>query len=310
MKLIKIVFVITGIVVLVLFNNVAQSATLKAGKKVFLTKEGDGPWDLKVLRRPDNTVAGWPNGEAVDNNGNIYINDTFGNRILVFTPEGKPWKIITHKDLYHPLDISVDEDNTIFVNSVIRGKGEDIQYIISFDGRKWNFKTLGKVQSIVANVINKEIPFYDISEFPHNEYGVRYVISPVPTDKPILLFNKNNKYIKSVPSSYFDKKGRYYTYSMERKKRVIVDEDGNILGEFNSGGSRKLKYRGWIYFVEKLNGKWSLLRRYGEDGTVEHEIKVDATGKLLISPDNKFVFLRKGNSFKGIWITRLTYHED
>ena len=123
----RIILVMGVLIASLALNNAAQSAILKAGEKILLFKEGDGLWDVKAFKGGE--VAA---GKAVDNDGCLYVSDTFGNRILVFTAEEEPWRVITIKGLRHPAHMEIDENDNLFVNGITNdGRANRIQYIVS-----------------------------------------------------------------------------------------------------------------------------------------------------------------------------------
>jgi hypothetical protein len=74
-----------------------------------------------------------------------------------------------------------------------------------------------------------------------------------------------------------------------------------------------VKFRGWIYVIEESEGKQSLLRRYGENGLIEHEIRLvgaEIEGPLLISPNSEHFLLLTMGADEIAMIMRLTYQED
>ena len=299
----KIILVIGGLVLLFSLNNMAQCATLSAGEKIHLCRAGDGQWDVKIKKYEI------PRGITVDNDGHIYVCDTLSDRILVFTAQGQPWQVIRNEYLSCPSDIKVSENNALFITGGVRGKGESTQFTVSYDGKSWIFRRLGKAEVVVAGV-EKDSRYGEI--LPFGKDGLRYLVSTVPINVPLQLVDENNHYVKLVPSVFFDQKGRYYKSIPGKGAFGIYSESGKLLGKFTAGGPRLLKFRGWVYVIERLKGKQSVLRRYGENGSVEHEITVDAEilATPLISPNSEYFFLIRERYPGGIWIKRLTYHED
>lgn len=311
MKLKEIILVIGVIVGLLFLNNVAQCATLTAEEKVYLCKDGDGPWDLKLSRDSNGQVYGIPpRVNAVDNDGHVYICDVLRDRILVFTAEGKPWKVIKNENLHRPHRIKMGENNTLFVNGVIKGKGKSIQFIVSYDGKSWIFRQLEKADIAIAGVKKYSQQYGQV--LPYGKDGLRYLEGTGGEGVPLQLVDENNNYVKSVPSIFFDQKGRYYKPIIGHSVFGIYNESAELLGKFTAGGPQLLKFRGWVYVIEQLDEKRSVLRRYGENGSVEHEITMDCKmpAKPLISPNSQYIFLKTNLWPDGIWITRLTYHED
>jgi len=303
---------------LLVVNNVAHCATLTAGTKIQLCKSGDGPWDRKVRQASDGTVYWEPTGIAVDNDGRIYVCDTFRDRILVFTPEGEPWRVIESEQLYHPRSIKVSEDNTLLVTAVVRGKAERIQFVVSYEGEDWDFQALEKVEALGDRELDKIMADRGLVA-PFGKDGLRYLVTTGLAGRNLQLVDKDGRHVKSVPSKFFDQKGRYYKSVKDETVRIelgeaafgIFDESGNLLGKFTARGPRLVKFRGWIYVIEPFEGKRSLLRRYGEDGSVEHEIRLlnaEIVAMPLISPNSEHFLLTLSRG--GVLITRLTYQED
>ena len=303
-------------------NNVAHCATLTAGTAIQLYERGDGPWDRKVLTGDDGSVWGMPTGIAVDNDGRIYICDTFRDRILVFTPEGQPWKVIEGEQLYHPLNIEPCEHDTMLVNAVVRGKGEDIQFVVSYNGNSWQLEPVEKAEPVGYEELREMGVTSQLGLVaPFGKDGLRYLVWTSACDRDLQLVDKNGQYVKSVPSKFFDQKGRYYKHVKDETARIelgesaygIFDESGNLLGKFTARGSRLVKFRDWIYVIERSEEKWSLLRRYGPSGSVEHEIKLvgaELPGRPLISRNSQHVFLFTMGADEIAMVTRLTYQED
>jgi hypothetical protein len=319
----KNVLLVIVVVGLLLVNNVARCATLTAGSKVQLCKSGDGTWDRKVVWRDDGSIAGMPDGEAVDNDGRIYVSDTFRNRILVFTPEGQPWKVIESEQLDHPSDISVCEDNTLLITAVVRERGEAVQFLVSYDGEEWHFQRLEKVEPLGGRSELEKMILRErgLLVAPFGRDGLMYLTRTGLSGRDLQLVDKEGRRVKQVPSEFFDQKGRYYKYAKDEAARIelgecpfgIFNESGKLLGTFVARGARLLKFRGWVYVIEQSEGRQSLLRRYGEDGSVEHEIRLvgaEIIGTPLISPNSEHFLLETMGTDEIMMIMRCTYRED
>jgi len=325
-KNLLLVIVVVG---LLLENNVAHSASLTAGTKTQLYKCGDGPWDMKVLRRDDGGTAKMPEGKAVDNDGRIYVCDTYRNRILVFTPEGQPWKVIESEQLDRPCDIRVSEDNTLLITAGIKPEQQGqfpgqskVQFVVSYDGEGWHFQRLEKVEPLgepseLERAVRRERGLLA----PFGRDGLRYLTITGFAGRDLELVDKDGRHVKSVPSEFFDQKGRYYKWIKDEAARIelgecpfgMFDESGKLLGKFVARGAILVKFRGWIYVIEESEGKQSLLRRYGENGLIEHEIRLvgaEIEGPLLISPNSEHFLLLTMGADEIAMIMRLTYQED
>jgi len=323
MKITKGLLSVAVVVALLLAGNAGHCATLTAGTKIQLCKSGDGPWDRGLERAPDGSALWVPRGLAVDNDGRIYVPDPLRDRIFVFAPEGQPWKVIESEQFYEPSDVKVSEDNTLLVTAWVKEKGEPVQLVASYNGTDWQFE-LVKSAEPVGHEYEEFARMYRIHDIgrvvPFGKDGLRYLGWTARWDRDLQLVDKDGRHVKSVPGKFFDQKGRYYKRVKNETARVelgenafaIVDESGNLLGKFTARGNLLLKFKGWIYVMDHSENKWSLLRRYGEDGSVEHEIRLvndEILGLPLISPNGEHFFLAWSGT-DGVSVTRLTYRED
>ncbi len=302
-----------------------ERATLTAGPRIFLAEEGSGLWDLVVRRGTQGDGEG-PSGKAVDNDGYIYVCDTFGNKILVFTKDGQRHQVLTTEELYHPIKIIADEDRVLHVDAVIAGRGEDIQYTVTRAADGWAFSEKQKAE-LVPDAAQPDIALSMTAPFGRD--GLKYLTATAGYKYQLQLVDKDNNFVKFVPCKMYDKNGRYYKsrYDKNLGKGVItvLDESGTVLGEFEEereGAGPPVRYRGWVYFrLFKEGGRLCFLRRYSEDGTVEHEIELLGLEEervllgppLMISPNGKYCFHYDGGGKPGLlqlWVQRMTYREE
>lgn len=84
------------------------SATASAGTIVFresepmvLMTEGDGPFDMTVRAKGGDEGALLPDGAAVDDEGNIYLADSYGARVFVYDRTGRLFGVIQDRRRMH-----------------------------------------------------------------------------------------------------------------------------------------------------------------------------------------------------------------
>jgi len=312
-----------------LSSHAAGRATLTAGPRMVLAEEGTGPWNLTIHRGEDSMgrlqIGGRPWGYAVDNDGYIYICDTFGNKILVFTKDGEPHQVLTTEELCHPLEIIVDDDGVLHVDAVTKDKGEYIQYTVTREAQGWTFREKPKAE-LAPGVLHSDLRIGHTAPFGRD--GLRYLLATSGYKWQLQLVDRNNNFVKLVPCKWHDQKGRFYKYrydkNLERHVMTVLDESGTVLGEFvrEEGGGLPIRYRDWVYYRHQKDGKVCLLRRYSEDGTIEHEIEVVGLEEriarreptLLISPNSEYCFQHELDSTTGdkaglrqVWVQRMTY---
>ena len=309
-----------------LSSHAAERATLTAGPRILLAEEGSGLWALTVRRDPQGGGLGPSGGVAVDSDGYIYVPDTFGNKILVFTKDGQRHQVLTTEELYHPIKIIVDEDGVLHVDAGIKNKGEYTQYTVTRHKDRWAFSQKQKAE-LAPGAGQPDMALSMTAPFGRD--GLKYLTATTGYRYKLQLVDKDNNFVKFVPCRWHDQKGRYYKhrYDVELDKNVVsvLDESGKLLGEIVKGEddilSEPVMYRGWVYFVEKKDGKCCLLRRYAQDGTLEHEIELVGLEEerahlgplLVISPNSEYCFVRDagGNpGFLQLWIQRMTYREE
>ena len=278
--------------------STASDPALVPGEWVTLCREGTGEWDVTVKRGMDNEyeiVYGFPDvprGMCVDNDGVIWVCDTFGNKILRFNSDLKRLDIITHPDLYHPKAIRVDENNVVLLTSVVRGKGEEAYSEIDASEAGWDLEPVSN-DPVVAD----DGETYSGEPAPFGKDGLRYLCATDRTDISLVLVDAEGRYVKSVPSRFYDRQGRYYRFTGKAKNEggfpvMVYDESGKTLGQIDVPSSPYVKLDGWVYFRDLEDPQGPSLKRYAADGSVEDTIAWDTHEEfeaLQVSPNGKHI---------------------
>jgi len=292
----------------------AERAKLVAGPKIFLAERGTGLWDYTAYVNPEGEGYG-PGPMVVDNNGYIYLPDTFGGAILVFTHTGERYDVITYEGLRHPVCRGFDDNNILHVECVTKGTAELVQYTIAKDGKGWEIREKPKVEPVPGSSYSEAAVGMTS---PFGRDGLRYLRAS--DGYRLQLFDEDGNFVKFVPSLYYDQKGRYYKkgYSSQIDKFfvIVLNESGEVLGEFTMDklGS-PVRYRGWVYFYVKHDGNdHYFLTRYAPDGSVEEEIETEfrKVSTLYMSPNSEYCFTQvqsPEDGRQGIWVQSLTYRE-
>jgi len=245
-------------------------------EKVLWTK-GEGEWDRYYLLGDE---AEPPRGEAVDNQGRVFVCDSYRNRILVFSPEGERLAIVDLEGrLVFPARIAVDEADTLYVSGVTPKERNDTQILLSPTSSSWEVTPVDLEEIEMA-------PGAHLPEFspllPLGYDGLRWLAVKVNGEYRNLIVDSRGKFVRFAPTIegvYRDKKGRFYDIGQSKELRLF-NASGELALEIKPPDSPSylLPYRGWVYV-------WSGYRlyRFAEDGTIEEEVSTDAPFPKQIS---------------------------
>lgn len=331
-----VMFVGSVLVLLSFWSYAENNATLVAAPKILLAEEGDGPWGLTVQRDHQGDGAGPSGSIAVDNSGRIYVCDTFGDKILVYTDDGQPHAVLTDETLSTPLKVTVDENDVLHVDAMteyIPGDPETlqppkvpeaVQHTITRDVKGWTFAEKQKAE-MAPNAAHNGLRVGMTA--PLGRDGLKYLVATDGYRYPLQLVDADNHFVKFVPCKEYDKTGRYYKRrfdpDLDQYVVSVLDESGRLLGEFLKPRDSILgpiMYRGWVYYIEPEDGKWCMLCRFAQDGSVEHEIELVGIERKMdhpeppfaVSPDSEYCFVYDWGGQPGhtqLWVQRLTYRE-
>lgn len=286
----------------------AMGAALVPGDTMSLCTEGDGQWDVRIRRGREQDglreiVVGMPRGMCVDNRGGIYVCDSFASRILRFTTDGRPLQEITHPELRGPIAIEVDREDVLLIEGGLRQQGDQILLEMDVSGSTPAFSRL-EVDAVVVDAVLAENPkSHSLAVAPLGTTGLRYMRSTGGEDSNLVVIDRANQYVKSVPSRFFDVQGRYYKPVPPMENEAphamgVFDESGQLIGRFSAPSGPFVKLQGWVYFLDMSDDKAVNLKRYASDGLVEDAIALvgyERGERILTSPDGRYILgVRRG----------------
>ncbi len=257
----------------VLAGAAEQHAVVSFVWEKVLWTNGEGEWDRYY---PPVDGAESPRGEAVDNQGRIFVCDSYRDRILVFGPEGERLAIVDFGDrLAFPSRIAVDEADNVYVSGVFPGQGRnDIQVLLRPVSSGWEIIPVDFEEIELAPGAQLPKIFGLLYLEPLGFDGLRALAVKMNGDSKRQIVDSRGKFVRFAPTIgnvYRDKKGRFYEIWLPRKLRVF-NASGELALETKPPDSPSylLLYRGWVYV-------WSGYRlyRFAEDGRIEEEVSGD-----------------------------------
>lgn len=299
--------------------NTFKNCIIKLNSKKEFVKKWYGIRDtfsiekIKFHEKNEN-IFNFPYGIAVDKVGNIFVADTYNNRVLKFDNDGNYLLTIqkyNNSNIERPNALSIDGNGNIYVvenntNSVIKFdlRGKYLSKIDDRDYKPSNFeKTRGNgVNSIAIDQLDNVYLLY-------SNYG------------KILKFNKDGKFIDTI-SKYGEKDGEIinaeglfcnnknylYVGDSQGQRIQVFDENGKFLRKIGSSSdiNNKIIYpetivvdsKGHFYTLwnglAEFDNNGEFVKRWGSDGRYDsqfiepNEIFVGKDNFLYVSDDRKF----------------------
>ncbi len=272
----------------VLAGAAEQHAVVSFVWEKVLWTNGEGEWERYY---PPDDGAESPRGEAVDNQGRIFVCDSYRDRILVFGPEGERLAIVDLEGrLAFPANIAVDEADNVYVSTGLAMKDSQATHVLLRPASSgWEIIPVDFEEIELAPGAQLPKIFGLLYLEPLGFDGLRALAVKVNGDSKRQIVDSRGKFVRFAPTIenvYRDKKGRFYEIWPPRRLRVF-NASGELALETKRPDSprRLLLYRGWVYV---LSG--DRLYRFAEDGRIEEEVSGDAprpkgiSWPLLASP--------------------------
>ena len=282
-------------------------------KKWYGIKDTSSVNKIRLYEKNENAFNS-PYGIAIDKIGNVFVADTYNDRVLKFDNDGNYLLKIeqyNNSKLEKPIALSIDSNDNIYIiennsNSVLKfdSKGKYVSKIDDSEYLPLNFeKERGsRINSIAIdssdNVYLLYVNYAKILKFDKNG---KFVIA-------ISKYGENDGEIINACGLFFDNKNHLYLGDSQRQRVQIFDENGKFLRKIDSGNdpNNKIIYPETIavdskrHFYTLWNGlaefdeKGLYVKSWGSDGRnngqlIEpNEIYVGKDNFLYISDDRKF----------------------
>ncbi len=278
----------------------ATPAVLARGETRVIAIEGDGTWDMTVLRGPeDGNPYGQPRGLALSNDGVLYVSDTFGDRILAFGPDGEPSEIIAWEGLDTPTELWSVGTDTLVVTAIQAGRGRDLQWWAARADGTWAARPLLEAFPALRGAAG------DKPLTPVLRKGAWRFMRQDPNSREVTLIEPETGETERLPSKYWDDEDRFWAIGPDRMVEVL-NAAGDLIGRFPAEVGMPSRMWGRVYFpVQPVRGREPAptavadLICFSPDGTVSRRIDVqlDRTRLRVMSPDGKrLVWVRSGFS--------------
>jgi hypothetical protein len=284
------------LLVLALLLTAPEPSKLVCGEWQTIAVEGGGQWDLTVKRNTvDGNPYGQPHGQALSNEGLLYLCDTCGDRVLVFTLKGEPLDVITWSGLDHPLGIWPIAQDTIVLSSV--DNGQDVQWWVTKTPKGWTYQPLREAVPALRGVASKE------TLTPVWRNGQWRFLQRDPDSQQLTLIDPANGEAVAAPTEFWDSVGRFWRAGPEHTV-LVHDSEGSLIAAFPADVGVPVCMLGHVYFsVQRFpeepasaHAPFDLVR-FSPDGTVQNRIEVlcDRRAVRIVSPDQSRVAFISGS---------------
>jgi sugar lactone lactonase YvrE len=258
------------------------------------------------------SVAGqfhFPNGEAVDASGNVYVVDTYNHRVQKFSSSGvyeTEWGTFGSDvgQLKNPLDCAVDSSGNIYVsdsdNSRVQKFSSSGVYITQFGSygsdngqfkSQWGIAVDVSGNIYVVDTFNFRVEKFDSSGnflvkwgsdgFGDGEFSYPYGIAVDGSGNVYVADNGNNRVEKfDSNGNFLGKWGSYGSDNFQFKNPcgVAVDGSGNVYVADNGNG-----------LIKKFDSSGNFLTKWGSWGSGEGQftfprgLAVDDLGNVYVT---------------------------